>query len=165
MRLDRVEPRTEGRAHGSGGRIGTGEHDLGAHAVVVELLVARRRVPATAQADLVEAVALVVLAEPLLLELVVADEVRRAGFRAPLVDEPLPLRELAVEVVAIAGIEIVAVHGRVRAGMTVGRDHDVVLHRAPPVWMAAVRRATAPRWVRRTPPPTSVPRARPSTPR
>ena len=93
----------------AGGGVGTGEHDLGGHAVVVELLVARGGVPAAAQADLVQAVALVVLAEPLLLELVVADEVdvpaaaRRSSMSA------LALGELVVELVAVLRVEEVAV--------------------------------------------------------
>ena len=61
---------------------GPGNIDLGGDAVVVELLVARGGVPAAAQADLVEAVALLVLAEPLFLELVVADEVAVAAAAA-----------------------------------------------------------------------------------
>ena len=71
---DRVEPGSERGAHRAGGRVGPGEHHLGADAVVVELGVTRGRVPSAPQADLVEAVALLVLAEPLLLELVVPDE-------------------------------------------------------------------------------------------
>ena len=39
----------------------------------------------------------------------------------------LALGELLVEVVAELGVEVVAVHGRVRPRVAVGRDHDVVL--------------------------------------
>ena len=52
---------------------------------------------------------------------------RRASMRA------LALGELLVEVVEVLGVEVVAVHGRVRAGVAVGRDHDVVLHRGIPL--------------------------------
>ena len=48
---------------------GPGNIDLAGDAVVVELLVALGGVPRAAHADLVEAVAVLVLAEPLLLEL------------------------------------------------------------------------------------------------
>ncbi len=109
--------------------VGTGEHHLAGNGVVVELLVAGRSVPASAQADLVEAVALLVLAEPLFLELVVTDEVLPCSSGASIVDDALALGELLVEVVEILRVEVVAVHGRIRAGVAVGRDHDVVLHR------------------------------------
>ena len=79
---DRVEPGAERGAHRAGRRVGTGEDDLGADAVVVELRVTPGRVPSAPQADLVEAVALLVLAEPLLLEFVVADEAVGAAWCA-----------------------------------------------------------------------------------
>ena len=58
-----------------------------------------------------EAVALLVLAEPLFLELVVADEVLSCRAGASVVDDALPFRELFVEVVEILRVEVVAVHG------------------------------------------------------
>jgi hypothetical protein len=101
--------------------------------VVVEFLVACRRIPATAKADLVEAVAFLVLTEPLFLELVVTDEVRsRSGPRAPLVDDALALGELLLEVVAVERIEVVAVYGGIGPRVAVGRDDDVVLQRHTP---------------------------------
>ena len=93
----------------AGGGVGTGEHDLAGHAVVVELL--RRALAAShaaAHADLVEAVALLVLAEPLLFELGVAHERRHAGGLAALVDERLALGELDLEVVVVLRVEEVA---------------------------------------------------------
>ena len=57
---------------------------------------------------------------------------RRARGLAALVDERLALGELVVEVVVVLGVEVVAVDGRVRARVAVGRDDDVVLHGAPP---------------------------------
>ncbi len=110
-RGDRVEPGTEGRPHAAGGGVGTGEHDLAGDAVVVELGVALRRVPRAAHADLVQAVALVVLAEPLFLELVVAHERRHARGGAALVDQRLAFHELVVEVVPVLRVEEVAVDG------------------------------------------------------
>ena len=68
------EAGAERRAHLAGDRVGTGEHDLAGHAVGRELLVALLGVPAAAQPELVEAVAVFVLAEPLLLELLAAGE-------------------------------------------------------------------------------------------
>ena len=131
---DRVEAGAERRAHRAGGGVGPGEHHLGGDAVVVELLVAGRGVPPAAQADLVEAVALLVLAEPLLLELVVADEVAgRLGAARRSSMSALPLGELVVEVVAVLRVEEVAVHGRVRARVAVGRDDDVVRPRSSPL--------------------------------
>ncbi len=127
---DRVEAGAERRAHGAGHRVGAGEHDLGGHPVAVELAVARRGVPTTAQADLVEAVALVVLAEPLLLELGVADEVAASRPRR-FVDEPLALGELVVELGPERRVEELAVRGRVRPGVAVGRDDEVGLHETP----------------------------------
>ena len=81
-----LKPAPNGAPMRAGDGVGAGEHDLGGHAVAVELPVAGVGVPAAAEADLVEAVALVVLAEPLLLELGVADEVglppaRRSSIR------------------------------------------------------------------------------------
>ncbi len=114
-----VESGAERRAHRARDRIGPGEHHLGGHAVAIELPVAGGGVPAAAQTELVEAVALVVLAEPLLLELLVADEVARRR-RSLRVDEGLPFGQLLVEVVAELWIEVVAVGRRVRPRMAVG---------------------------------------------
>jgi hypothetical protein len=131
---DGDEPGAERRAHRAGGGVGPGEHHLGGDAVVVELLVADGGVPPAAQADLVEAVALLVLAEPLRLELLVTHERRAVGVDAARVDEGLALGELLVEGVVELGVEVVAVHGRVGARVRVGRDHDVVLqHRRFPL--------------------------------
>ncbi len=68
------EAGAERRAHLAGDRVGTREHDLAGHAVGRQLLVALLGVPAAAQPDLVEAVAVLVLAEPLLLELLAPGE-------------------------------------------------------------------------------------------
>ena len=102
-RRDGVESRSERGAHGAGRGVGTREHHLGGDAVVVELLVTLGGVPRAAHADLVEAVALVVLAEPLLLELGVAHEGRHPGGLAALVDQRLALGELDLEVVVVPG--------------------------------------------------------------
>ena len=110
-RGDGIESRSERSAHGPGRGVGTGEHDLGGDAVVVELLVALGGVPRAAHADLVEAVALFVLPEPLLLELVVAHERRHPGGLAALVDERLALGELDLEVVVVLRVEEVPVDG------------------------------------------------------
>ncbi len=131
-RGDGIESGSERRAHGAGGGVGTGEHDLGGHAVVVELLVALGGVPRAAHPDLVEAVALLVFAEPLLFELGVAHERRHPRGLAALVDERLAFGQLDLEVVVVLRVEEVLVDGRVRTRVAVGRDDDVVLHGAPP---------------------------------
>ncbi len=148
-RRDRVEAGAEGCAHRAGGSVRTRKHHFAGDGVVVELLVAGRRIPPAAEADLVEAVALFVLAEPLFLELVVADEVPgAAGTGAPLVDDPLPLGELLVEVVEVLRVEVVAVHGGVRSRVAVGRDDDVVLQRRTP-WDCSDDMASLPQLTRR----------------
>src|SRR5207244_7430283 len=43
----------------------------------------------------------------------------------------LTFRQLLVEVFAVLRVEIVLIRRRARTGVTVGRDDDVVLHRAP----------------------------------
>src|SRR5262249_41197178 len=68
------EAGTEGRPHLAGAGVGTREPDLTGHAVGRELLVAALGVPPTAHADLVEALAVLVDAEPLLLELLASGE-------------------------------------------------------------------------------------------
>ena len=108
---DGIESRSERSAHGAGRGVGAGEHDLGGDAVVVELLVALGRVPRTAHADLVEAVALFVLPEPLLLELIVTHERRHPRSLAALVDECLALGELHLEVVVVLRVQEVPVDG------------------------------------------------------
>jgi hypothetical protein len=109
---DGVEPGAERGTHRARHRVGAGEDDLGGDAVAIELTIARRGVPAPAEPDLVEAVAVVVLAEPLVLEVGVADEVAlHRGRRAHLLDEPLALGELVVEVGAERRIEELAVLG------------------------------------------------------
>ena len=128
----RVEAGAERRAHAAGGGVGPWEHDFTGDAVVVELLVALRCIPRAPHADLVEAVALVVLAEPLLLEPVVTGEGIHAGRGTSLVDERLAFHQLRVEVLAVPRIEEVAVDGRVGTRVAVGRDDHVVLHGAPP---------------------------------
>ena len=130
-RGDGVESRSERSAHRAGRGVGTGEHDLRGDAVVVELVVTLRGVPRTTHPDLVEAVALVVLPEPLLLELVVAHERRHPGRLAALVDQRLALGELELELVVVLRVEEVLVDRRVRAGVTVCRDDHVVLHGLP----------------------------------
>ena len=138
-RRDRVEPGAEGCEVRAGGRVGTREHHFAGDAVVVELLVACCRVPATAQADLVQAVALVVLAEPLLLELVVTGERVEPGGGASRVDERLALGELVVELGAVLRVEEVAVHRGVGPRVAVRRDDHVVLHGSP--WAVPIGRA------------------------
>src|SRR4029450_12605894 len=66
-----LKPAPNGAPIGPGDGVVTGEHDFGRDRVPVELLVARRGVPPAAQPDLVQTVALLVLGEPLFLEVVV----------------------------------------------------------------------------------------------
>ena len=58
-----------------------------------------------------QAVALLVLAEPLLFELVVADEVGGRCLGPPLGDQTFPLFELLVEIGPVGGIEEFTVDG------------------------------------------------------
>ncbi len=72
------EAGAERRAHAARCRVGAGEHHLGSHAVVVELLVALRRVPPAAQPAFVQTLLAFLVSEPLLLELVVTAHQQRA---------------------------------------------------------------------------------------
>src|SRR4029077_11219731 len=73
------------------------------------------------------------LAEPLGLEVGVAGEVSRGDGRgAALLEHPLAFGELLVEIGPEPGVEELTVRGRVRAGVAVGRDDEVVRHGQPP---------------------------------
>ena len=127
------EAGAERRAHLAGDRVGTGEHDLAGHAVGRQLLVALLGVPPAAQTDLVEAVAVLVLAEPLLLELLAPGEhvVVGAEALAPhLLHQRVARAELVVEAVAVLRVEVLAVHRRVGPGVAVGRDDEIAVRHA-----------------------------------
>ena len=124
------EARAERRAHLAGHRVGAREHDLAGHAVGRELLVALLGVPPAAHPELVEAVAVLVLAEPLLLELLAPreDVVVGAEALAPhLLHERVAGAELVVEPVAVLGVEELAVDGRIGPRVAVGRDHEITV--------------------------------------
>ena len=124
------ETGAEGRAHLAGDRVGPGEHDLAGHAVGRQLLVALLGVPAAAQPELVQAVAVFVLAEPLLLERFAAREhvvVGAEALAAHLLHERVARGELVVELLAVLRIEELAVHRRVGPGVAVGRDDQIAL--------------------------------------
>ena len=127
------ETGTERSAHAAGRRVGAREDHFGGHAVVVELLVALRRVPPAAQPAFMEALLALLVPEPLLLELVVAAHHQRAALLAHLREERFALDEGAVERVAVLGIDVGLVVGRLRTGVAVGRDDEVVVHRVAPV--------------------------------
>ena len=143
------EPGTERRAHAPGRRVGPGEDHFGGHAVVVELLVALRRIPAAAQPALVEALLALFVAEPLFLELVVAAHHQRPALFAHLREERFALDERVVERVAVLGIDVGLVVGRLRSGMAVGRDDEVVVHRLLRYSGRSIRNAAGERGVDR----------------
>ena len=130
------EAGTERRAHLAGDRVGAGEDDLTGHAVGRQLLVALLGVPPAAQTDLVEAVAVLVVAEPLLLERLAPGEhvvVGAEALAAHLLHQRVTRRELVVEPIAVLGVEVLAVHRRVGTRVAVGRDDEVsVRHANPP---------------------------------
>ena len=123
---DGVEPGAERGAHLAGGGVGAREHDLAGHPVAVELGVALGRVPGPPHADLVEAVAFFVLAEPLRLES--SSPVNGASRRRGGSSISAWRSASDVEVIAVLGVEVLPVDGRVRAGVTVRRDDHVVVH-------------------------------------
>ena len=126
------EAGAERRAHAAAGGVGAGEDHLAGDAVVVELLVALRGVPAAAEATLVEALLALLVAEPLLLEVFVAAHGDGAR-ELVLGDEPGPLLQRLVERVAKLGVEELAVVRSLRPGVAVGRDDQVwVRHHRPP---------------------------------
>ena len=107
------EAGAERRTHLAGHRVGTGEDHLAGHAVGRQLLVALLRVPPAAQTELVQAVAVLVLTEPLLLELVAAGEhvgVGPEALPAHLLHERVAWGELGVEAIAVLRVEVLAVH-------------------------------------------------------
>jgi hypothetical protein len=90
----------------------------------------------------VEAVALFVFSEPLLLELGVPHEAHaggHAGLGTALLDELLAVLEFVVEVRPVLRVEEFPVLRRVRPRVAVRRDDDVATHaRGPPLQVGCV---------------------------
>ena len=108
-------PAPNGAEAPDGHRVGVGEDDLAGDPVGVELLVAPARVPTAAQA-------LFVLLLPLVGELLVQESLAMASSAIA-----LTLDERGVELLAVLGVEPLAVLRARESGVAVGRDHQVRL--------------------------------------